>query len=190
MAKHTLNDEDINAIFETKNFWNENDDKLQQVVLIIIEISLVLLQILIPKKSRLAKELLKMQTKVIKMRAMSKFLATRIPVARRNDNHLQMRICYQRMRYMKKRKEKKKRQIKMTEDKEDESSASNYLYGKVNMKWSKIPPKSSKTTRENIVTVLPGLKGPACLNPPKTNLDAWKLLINSDTTNGCQYFEN
>lgn len=46
-------------------------------------------------------------------------------------------------------------------DKEEENSSSISLYEKDKMKLFKVPPKRNKTTRENIVTVLPRIKEPA-----------------------------
>lgn len=50
-------------------------------------------------------------------------------------------------------------------------------YGKDRTKWSKIAPTRRKTKAQNIIKVLPGLKGPACQNQPSTALEAWKYII-------------
>ncbi|KAJ8944236.1 hypothetical protein NQ314_009513, partial [Rhamnusium bicolor] len=53
-------------------------------------------------------------------------------------------------------------------------------YGKDKTKWSKEAPSGRKTLSHNIITVLPGLKGPARQNRPTSPLEAWKLLFTDD----------
>lgn len=50
-------------------------------------------------------------------------------------------------------------------------------YAKDKTKWSKTAPTRGKTKQQNIIKVLPGLKGPARLDPPTSPLEAWRLLI-------------
>ncbi|KAJ8972604.1 hypothetical protein NQ314_000095 [Rhamnusium bicolor] len=53
-------------------------------------------------------------------------------------------------------------------------------YGKDRTKWSKEAPSGRKTLSHNIITVLPGLNGPARQNRPTSPLEAWKLLFTDD----------
>ncbi|KAK9680428.1 hypothetical protein QE152_g39101 [Popillia japonica] len=58
------------------------------------------------------------------------------------------------------------------------SAASSYFYGKNRFKWAKNPPRrDGRTPAHNLVTHLPGLKGPAKLANPQSPLQAWKLLF-------------
>ncbi|XP_050303727.1 piggyBac transposable element-derived protein 3-like [Anthonomus grandis grandis] len=50
-------------------------------------------------------------------------------------------------------------------------------YGKDNTKWSKTAGIRGRTPAHNLVTILPGLIGPARNNPPREPVYAWSLLI-------------
>lgn len=60
------------------------------------------------------------------------------------------------------------------------SKSSWYGKGTSKYKWSKIAPSRTKTLKHNIITVLPGLKGPSRQNPPTTPLEAWELLFTEE----------
>nr|CAH7731631.1 unnamed protein product [Callosobruchus chinensis] len=60
----------------------------------------------------------------------------------------------------------------------EEASSSSDFYGESRYKWSRNPPtRDRRTPAHNIVTHLPGLKGPAELTNPTTPLQAWQLLF-------------
>ncbi|KAK9716820.1 Transposase IS4 [Popillia japonica] len=64
---------------------------------------------------------------------------------------------------------------------EADQGASSYFYGKNRFKWAKNPPRrDGRTPAHNIVTHLPGLKGPARLANPQSPLQAWKLLFTDE----------
>lgn len=63
-----------------------------------------------------------------------------------------------------------------TED-PDKQGNHNYLYGRNRYKWSTQPPATCRTRKHNIITHLPGLKGPALNNKPTQPVEAWNLLF-------------
>ncbi|KAK9702721.1 hypothetical protein QE152_g29774 [Popillia japonica] len=64
-----------------------------------------------------------------------------------------------------------------TDDEMPDLPPGNYFYGKNRFKWAKSEPASSRTHLQNIVTHLPGPKGPATTNKPETPFKAWSLLF-------------
>lgn len=55
-----------------------------------------------------------------------------------------------------------------------------YVYGKNRYKWSKRAPTRGRTRRHNIITHLPGLKGPAKNLQNKNPVNYWSLLITDE----------
>lgn len=66
----------------------------------------------------------------------------------------------------------------ISSDPEEVNQTGNYYYGKNRYKWAKNPPKRDvRTPAHNLVTHLPGLKGPARLRNPSTPYEAWQVLF-------------
>jgi len=63
------------------------------------------------------------------------------------------------------------------EEREDEVIGELIFYGKDTSVWFKKPVISRRTPSHNIVTSVPGLKGPAQTSPPQSPLDSCKLII-------------
>ena len=62
----------------------------------------------------------------------------------------------------------------------DDETSTNYYYGRNRFKWAKNSPVPSKVRSHNIITHLPGLRGPALQSKPSSPLEAWSLLITDD----------
>ncbi|CAH2092513.1 unnamed protein product [Euphydryas editha] len=52
--------------------------------------------------------------------------------------------------------------------------------GKNGFQWSKMPPPSSRTRAHNLVTNLPGIKGPAIVKNNLSPLECWELLFSKE----------
>ncbi|KAF2886617.1 hypothetical protein ILUMI_19556 [Ignelater luminosus] len=62
-------------------------------------------------------------------------------------------------------------------DEEPGRNETNSWYGKDQTKWSKIPSQRGRIPAYNIISVLPGLRGPARQNQLFSPLESWQLLL-------------
>ncbi|KAF2887619.1 hypothetical protein ILUMI_18554 [Ignelater luminosus] len=62
-------------------------------------------------------------------------------------------------------------------DEEPGRNETNTWYGKDQTEWSKILSQRGRTPAHNIISVLPGLRGPACQNQSSSPLESWQLLL-------------
>lgn len=74
---------------------------------------------------------------------------------------------------------------------ENKEIRTNYWYGKKDkMKWSKTAPKKGKTTSNNLIKFLSGVKGLARVHPPTTPLESWRLFFDDSMIENIVQFTN
>lgn len=75
---------------------------------------------------------------------------------------------------------KTKQTVNSDTEEEDEEIEKGYWYGKDKTKWAKKAPVERRTPAENIISFLPGLCGPANDKQPRDPLESWSLLVSDE----------